>query len=453
MKLLSDLLMVLVSRSLLFALVTLVGCVSAQPYTTEKAVTSIAFSPDHLLLAFANANEVRVIEADPMRHLKTLRALPQDIEGADPQLFRHGVGDNLVFLDNTRVASTGMGGLVSIWDVHNGNRLAVIEPLSAEEFASTIDYSGRTNQLVIGTSSGQVLLTTLIGDNAGPLVPLTQLDGYIWDLQFSRDGRYLASASLMPGMPPRDEVVDEPADKFARSMNNEEQQSPVSHTSGEPADEFARANTGPKRSPSNVIIWDVEALEKVGVLQGAVSVFGMSLVPGEQALLTAGEDVQVWEFLTRQQSGEVRDPSMVMQAIGMGTMAVVSIAALSAGILPPVDLLAQTVLSGGFPFIPTGAFIRHACARAAAISPDGDTIVSTTWGSTHNVMAVIDRAQNKVIEKWTAEGSVCDMQFSPDGRYLVAATSRGVFIFDTKNWKKTKLTKLIVTTGAQPNKP
>jgi len=438
---------VLLSRILLIALVSLAGCVSAQPYTTKKAVTSIAFSPDHLLLAFADANEVHVIEVDSKRHLRTLRALPKDIEGADPQLFRHGVGDNLVFLDNTRVASTGMGGLVSIWDVHSGNRLAVIEPLSDEEFASTIDYSEPANRLVVGTSSGQVLLTTLTGDNAGPLVPLTQLDGYIWDLQFSRDGRFLASASLTPGKPPRDEVVDEPADGFARSMNNEEQQSTVSHASGEPADEFAQANTGRQRSPSNVIIWNAEVLEKVGVLHGAVSVFGMSLVPGEQALLTAGEDVQIWEFLTRQQSGEVSDPSMVMQAIGMGTMAVVSLAGLSAGVLPPVDLLAQTVLSGGFPFIPTHAFIRHACARAAAISPDGEIIVTTTWGSTHNVMAVIDRAQNKVIEKWTADGSVCDMEFSPDGRYLVAATSRGGFIFDTTNWKKTKLTKLIVPTG------
>ena len=94
---------------LMLSLATLASCVSTQPYQTKKSVTSIAFSPDRTLLAFANANEIRVLEVDSKRHVKTLRALPPDLEEADPQLFRHGVGDNMVFLDNNRIASTGMG--------------------------------------------------------------------------------------------------------------------------------------------------------------------------------------------------------------------------------------------------------------------------------------------------------------------------------------------------------
>jgi hypothetical protein len=123
----------------------------------------------------------------------------------------------------------------------------------------------------------------------------------------------------------------------------------------------------------------------------------------------------------------------------------VSVAGLAAGVVPPMDFFAQTFLNAGVPFIPTAAFMQHACARAAAISPDGRIIVSTTWGPTHNVMAVIDRKENKVIEKWTAESAVCGMQFSLDGKHLVAATSRGAFIFDTASWKKTKLKDLIRT--------
>lgn len=442
MKSLNSFLIVRPSRLLVIALLTLTACVSVQPPMPKKAVTAIAFSPDQQLLAFANANEISVIDIDSKRLLSSLRTSPQDIEGADPQLFRHGVGDTLVFLDNSRLASTGMGGLVSIWDVHDGQRLGTIEPLSADEFASTIDYAAPTGQLAVGTSAGQVLLTMLTGDEAGPLVPLTRLEGYVWDLQFSRDGSYLASASLMTKMSPADQALGEAADEFAGSMNNAEQ-SGGGQASGEPADEFAQTQAGGQRSPSNVIIWDVETLEKVGVLQGARNVFGMSLVPGERALLTAGEDVQLWEFLTLEQSGKVSDPSMVMQAIGMGTMAVISLAGLSAGLIPPMDLAAQSFLAGGYPFIPTGRFIRHACARAAAISPGGETIVTTTWGASHNVMAVIDRAQNKVTEKWGAGISVCDMQFSPDGRYLVTATLRGIFIFDTTTWKKSRLRALV----------
>jgi hypothetical protein len=199
-----------------------------------------------------------------------------------------------------------------------------------------------------------------------------------------------------------------------------------------------------KPDPSNVIIWDAERLEKVGNLEGAIRVFEMDLVPGEQALLTAGKKMQVWEFLTQEQFEEISDPSMVMQAIGVGTIAVISVASLAVGVFTPLDFFGQTFLNAGFPFIPTAAFIQHACARAAAISPDGRTIVSTTWGPSHNVMAVIDRTENKVIEKWTADSSVCDMQFSLDGKFLVAATSRGVFVFDTTSWKKRNLKDLVV---------
>ena len=428
---------------LILSLAMLAGCVSTQPYQTKKSVTSIALSPDRTLLAFANANEIRVLEVDSKRHVKTLRALPQDLEGADPQLFRHGVGDSMVFLDNNRIASTGMGGLVSIWNARSGDRLAVIDSLSGEEFASTIDYSAAANRLVIGTSAGQILMTSFMGDDAEPLVPVTKLESYIWDLQFSRDGRYFASASMMLTLPSINEPSDEAADEFAQMMTNEGSSTSSDESTGEQADVFAQSNSKERARPSNVVIWDAVALEIVGTLEGATGVFRMSLVPGERALLTAGDDVQIWEFLTLEQSEEINDPSMVMQAIGMGAIAVVSVAALTAGILMPVDFLGQTFLNSGFPLIPSTAFIRHACSRTAAISPDGQTIISTTRGSTHNVMAVIDRTENKVTEKWTAESSVCDMQFSLDGQYLVAATSRGIYIFDTISWKKTKLTNLI----------
>jgi len=429
---------------LTLSLAMLAGCASTQPNQTKKTVTSIAFSPDRTLLAFANTNEIQVLEIESKQRVRTLRALPQNLEEADPQLFRHGVGDNMVFLDNTRIASTGMGGLVSIWNVRSGRRLAVIDSLPGEEFASTIDYSAVTNNLVIGTSSGRILLTRLKGDDAEPLIPITKMESYVWDLQFSRDGRYFASASLMLTLPSGNEATEEAADQFARTMTSESPEPPNTGPTGEPADVFAQTNSSERSRPSNVVIWDTERLEMVDFLNGATGVFGMSLVPGERALLTAGDDVQVWEFLTQEQSEEISDPSMVLQAISLGTITVVSLASLGAGLLTPMDFLTQSFLNAGFPLVPTKAFMQHACGRTAAISPDGQTIVSTTMGPTHNVMAVIDRTENKVVEKWTADSFVCDMQFSLDGRYLVAATSRGVFIFDTTSWKKTKLTKLIV---------
>ena len=108
--------------------------------------------------------------------------------------------------------------------------------------------------------------------------------------------------------------------------------------------------------------------------------------------------------------------------------------------MPPSDLL----MMPGPSIIPSSAFIQNSCVRIAAISPDGQTIVSTTRGPTHSVMSVIDRVENKVSEKWTSDGAVCDLKFSEDGARLLAATSKGIFLFDTKNWKKTDLKRLIV---------
>jgi len=70
-----------------------------------------------------------------------------------------------------------------------------------------------------------------------------------------------------------------------------------------------------------------------------------------------------------EQASQVRDPSMVMQGIGVGTLIVVSVAGLAAG------------AALGAPF----------------------------------------------------------MAFSPDGNHLLTATSSGVFIYDTVNWKKERL--------------
>ena len=54
-------------------------------------------------------------------------------------------------------------------------------------------------------------------------------------------------------------------------------------------------------------------------------------------------------------------------------------------------------------------------------------------------MAVIDTASNKVVDKWKADFYVCDMEFSLDGRYLLTATTTGVRIYDTVDWKPTDL--------------
>lgn len=130
---------------LLLLVALLASCASMQPPQNSKSVTSISYSPDQKLLAFANADEIRVVEANSYRHVQSLRALPRDSKGAGPQFHRHGVGDSMEFLDNDRLATSGMGGFVTIWNVKSGQRLTSIETLSGGGFASTIDYSPASN--------------------------------------------------------------------------------------------------------------------------------------------------------------------------------------------------------------------------------------------------------------------------------------------------------------------
>ena len=346
----------------------------------------MAVSPDDSLLAFADTTEIHLLQAETRTLANTLRQLPEDTKDANPLDFRHGVGDTLLFLDDHRIATTGMGGLVSLWDVRSGRRLSVIEPPSSGVVASTLDYSPVTNHLIVGTSDGDILLTHISGDTASPLMPVAKLGGYIWDLQFGPDGRYFASAAA---------------------------------------------------NASSVAIWDAETLEKVGDLDGAREVYRLALVPGEKTLVTAGEEIRVWEFFTREQLAEVADPNMVLQGIGVGAAVAVTVLGVVAGAMlgvPFIDPATQLAL------LPAGVAVRaEACSRSVAVSPDGKLVVTTTRGPSANVMAVVDRSSDKVVDKWLASVQVCDMEFSPNGKYLLTATDRGVQVYDTADWKKTNL--------------
>ena len=250
---------------LVVAVLALSACASTRPPDHEKAFSSVAFSPDHSLLAVADAREIRVLDVATRKHVNTLRQLPRNTEEADPASFRHGVGDTMLFLDDDRIATTGMGGLVSIWDIHSGRRLSAIDAPSAGTFASTIDYSQPANRLIIGTGDGQVLLTSLGGDIAGPLMPVAKLEGYIFDLQFGPDGRYFASASME-------------AKAQAEVSGDGPEQNPAAGQIDENSSTGTYDHVTGAADHSNVAIWDAELQKKVGDLNGAREVHKLSLI-------------------------------------------------------------------------------------------------------------------------------------------------------------------------------
>ena len=127
---------------------------------------------------------------------------------------------------------------------------------------------------------------------------------------------------------------------------------------------------------------------------------------------------------------------MALQNIGAGSIVAVSMVGMAAAAAVGSPWLEVELMAS----MPAPSTPRpEACVRSVAISPDGQTIVSITTGPFRNVTAVIDRASDKVVDKWTTDAGVCDMEFSPDGKTLLAATSTGIDIYDTADWKKARL--------------
>jgi len=56
------------------------------------------------------------------------------------------------------------------------------------------------------------------------------------------------------------------------------------------------------------------------------------------------------------------------------------------------------------------------------------------------VIRVIDLATQAVVITLNPRGGMtCDLEFSPDGRFLLIANQRGAHIYDTAAWKVTRL--------------
>jgi WD40 repeat protein len=154
--------------------------------------TTVAISPNGKIVAAANRLIVVLFDIEQNRQVGWFWA--RDQKGKSFKLPRTGLGDTLEFIDDNHIATTGMGGMVTVWDIRNGQKTQHIYPPDKGMYAISLAWSPATARLAIGTRSGTIVTYRLDEDKFSEPEFLLSHVGRVNDLVFSVDGKYMASA-------------------------------------------------------------------------------------------------------------------------------------------------------------------------------------------------------------------------------------------------------------------
>lgn len=296
--------------------------------------------------------------------------------------YRFGTNNTLVFIGNDLIATTGMTGLLNGQNSHAAIRIWNIEDQYSElqlialpelgRYPISLSRSATTGALAVGGDNGAVVLLEPDGMGGFTRRQMPSLDGPVLDIVFSRDGSMLAAGGVHP----------------------------------------------------EVLIWDTQSLEKVGSLPVDGTVYDLELIANQQSLLVAGDELNLWRFLTEEELQLIDNPSMAGDIITIGA----AVAAL-------------TVLAafGGAPAIPSGSGPPEPdygfCTRVTAGSSDGHILVDVHSGLTKEKIRIINIESGNVVKTINPRGGyTCGVAFSPNGLKMLIANNRVARLYDTKNW-------------------
>jgi len=343
-----------------------------------KGAVAAAWSPDGTRLAVANNRRIWTYDAKSLalqRELYIGRKVKSGFEFEE----RYGLGNSLVFLDERRLATTGMGNRVSIWDVETAERIESFDWPEDAGYPISLAWSEPAGLLAAGTGTGSIVL---LQPGTGAVAEiLSPAGGALHAIRFGAEGDYLGTAG----------------------------------TGGEVVIWNVPARTIATRIPARGVVMDIEPI-------GAAGHF-----------LVAGEELEIWSFTQPDTPAVLANPELGAQGAGYA-LAALTLAATA--VLAPLSP-AETLLIGTPP-PPSGAVAK--CGRAAAVDPGGARVADMHPGYLRERIRIIEAATGEVVEDLNPRGGLtCDLEFSPDGTRLLIANQAGGHVYETAAWTVTRL--------------
>lgn len=359
---------------LCLAIAAFSGCVTVEtPPVYKEGLSAAAFSRDGRLAAVADENRILVFDVDSMKRLMSFTGKN-----------RYGTKNTLKFIDNNRIATTGMTSYLTdknsqaaIWIWNTADQYAAPQMIALPElgkFAIVMAWSAATNNIAVGGENGAVVL--LESDDVGEFSRklLQGLDGPVLALLFSQDGSLLAAGGVHP----------------------------------------------------SVELWEVQSSTTLGQLPVQGTVYDLDLIPGQSSMLVVSDELMAWEFLTDDELQTYENPDIGGDVVlkGLQYTAITAlwlVAALAGSPGPPYE--SEIGPDYGF------------CTRQVAVAPGGLSLVDVHPGLAKEKIRVIAIPGGEVIKSINPRGGhTCGIDFSPDGKALLIANQRVARLYDTNSW-------------------
>jgi len=357
------------------AIAAITGCVTVETTPLySKGLSAADFSPDARLAAVADDDKISVFDVASTNRLMSFTGKN-----------RYGTKNTLKFIDDHRVATTGMTSYLSdeesvaairIWDTANPYaEPQIIELPELGRFAIVLAWSAATNSIAVGGENGAVVVLEPDGGGNYERRQLPGLDGPVLALVFSRDGSLLAGGGEHP----------------------------------------------------EVEIWDMQTTAALDQLPVQGTVYDLKVIPGQKSLVVVTDNLVVWKFLTDEELQAYESPSMagdiVLKGAKYTAVTALWILAVFGGTTGPPYESTEPEPEYGF------------CTRQVAIAPDGLSLADVHPGLEKEKIRIIAIPSGEVMKTLNPRGGhTCGIVFSPDGNYLLLVNRRVARLYDTSSW-------------------